>query len=70
MSDRAEEFLDYWCSEHVKTVPEARKQEEADALAAACLLDAATAGIQAGDIQEAAGGDLVKYMLEKLASRD
>ena len=70
MSDPAEEFLDYWCSEHVKTVAEARKQEEADALAAACLLDAARAGIQAGDIQEAAGGDLVKYMLEKLASRD
>ncbi len=66
MNDRAVEFLDHWCSEHVNAVAFPQKRKEGEGLAAQCLEDAKRAGIAAKDIQEAAGGDLIECMFNAL----
>jgi hypothetical protein len=66
MSDRAAEFLDHWCSEHVNAVAYPQKRSEGEALATQCLEDARRAGIAAKDLKEAAGGDLVGFMVGAL----
>jgi hypothetical protein len=66
MSDRAAEFLDHWESEHVEPVPDAQKPDEAERLARECRVDAKRAGISEGDLEQAAGGNLIENMLKAL----
>jgi hypothetical protein len=66
MNDRAVEFLDTWCSDHINPVAFPKKRSEGEGLAAQCLEDAKRAGIAEKDLKEAAGGDLVGYMFDAL----
>jgi hypothetical protein len=64
MNERAEVvFLDRWYSDHVNAAAFPQKRSEGEALAAQCLEDAKRAGIDAAQLREAAGGDLVDYMI-------
>jgi hypothetical protein len=73
MTDRAEEFVDHWESEHVEAVADPEKAREAERLAFLCRQDALRAGITEQDLDDAVGGDLVRNMLlalEAVALRD
>jgi hypothetical protein len=72
MNERAEVvFLDRWYSDHVNAAAFPQKRSGGEALATQCLEDAKRAGIDAARLREAAGGDLVDYMVGALeASAD
>ena len=63
MSDRAREFLDVWEAENVEPVAQSEKAREVNRLAPLCRVDGLRAGISEHDLEEAAGGDLVAFML-------
>lgn len=63
MSHRAEWFLEHWVDAFVRPAGSADLVEEAQRLAARCLAEAAQEGIAPEEVQEAAGGDLVGYVI-------
>ena len=69
-NERAREFLDVWEAENVERVTQAEKLKEAERLAPLCRADAIRAGISEGDLEEAAGGDLVVFMTAALDAAD
>ena len=66
MSDRAGEFLIHWFVEHVQALPPVQRLAEAVRLATHCRKDAVAAGIPLQEIRDAAGGDLIRKILEAL----
>jgi hypothetical protein len=64
------EFLDVWEAENVEPVAQSEKSREAERLAPLCRADAIRAGISEGDLEAAAGGDLVAFMREALDAAD
>lgn len=64
--DRALDFLDRWEADHVEAVPIHCWGQEAVRLADLCREDAIRAGISLVDLQRAAKGNLVRYMLDAL----
>lgn len=66
MSDRAHRFLLDWFAQHVQVLPAVQRLAEAVRLATDCRKDAVAAGIDLQDIRDAAGGDLIRAILEAL----
>jgi hypothetical protein len=66
MTYRAQEFVDYWESEHIEAVADSEKAKKAEQLALACRQDALRAGITEQDLEDAVGGDLIGNMLQAL----
>lgn len=66
MSDRADDFLIDWFAQHVRALPPVRRLAEAVRLATSCRKDAVAAGIDLLEIRDAAGGDLIRKILEAL----
>ncbi len=66
MSDRADDFLILWFAQHVKALPAVLRLAEAVRLATDCRKDAVAAGIPLQEIRDAAGGDLIRKILEAL----
>jgi len=69
-TERAREFLDAWEADNVEHVVQSEKPGEAERLAPLCRADAIRAGINERDLEEAAGGDLVAFMLDALNAAD
>lgn len=66
MSDRAGDFLIHWFTQHVRPLPAVQRLAEAVRLATDCRKDAVVAGIDLQEIRDAAGGDLIRKILEAL----
>lgn len=66
MSDRADDFLIRWFAHHVQALPPVQRLAEAVRLATDCRKDAVAAGIPLQEIRDAAGGDLIRKILEAL----
>jgi hypothetical protein len=66
MSERAQGFLIDWFTDHVQSLPEALRLAQAVRLATQCRHDATAAGIPLGEIRAAAGGDLIRKLLDAL----
>jgi hypothetical protein len=66
MSDRAGEFLVLWLTQHVQPLPPVHRVAEAVRLATDCRKDAVAAGVDLQEIRDAAGGDLIRKILEAL----
>jgi hypothetical protein len=66
MSERAHEFLEQWKSEHVETVANSRRLQEAVRLVAMCREDAISAGIPAHELRTAAQDGMIRNMLAAL----
>jgi hypothetical protein len=66
MSDRAVEFFERWCAEHVNTVSRRDHAREAQRLARQCLNDASQAGISARELKEDLAQDIVAEFAERL----
>jgi hypothetical protein len=66
MSDRAGDFLICWFAQHVQALPPVQRLAEAVRLATECRKDAVAAGIPLQEIRDAAGGDLIRKILEAL----
>ncbi len=66
MSDRADDFLMLWFAQHVKALPAVLRLAEAVRLATDCRKDAVAAGIPLQEIRDAAGGDLIRKILDAL----
>lgn len=66
MSDRAGDFLIHWFAQHVQALPPVQRLAEAVRLATDCRRDAVAAGIPLQEIRDAAGGDLIRKILEAL----
>lgn len=66
MSDRAGDFLIHWFTQHVRPLPAVQRLAEAVRLATDCRKDAVAAAIDLQEIGEAAGGDLIRKILEAL----
>lgn len=64
MSDRAGDFLIHWFTQHVRPLPAVQRLAEAVRLATDCRKDAVAAGIELQEIRDAAGGDLIRKILE------
>ena len=64
----AAEYLRDWVESYV--LSELRTQEEVADLVAECIEDAAADGISEGELQMAAGGNLVRYMRNAIRYRD
>jgi hypothetical protein len=68
MGERAREFLEHWKSEHVESIPDARRLRAAVHLVASCRQDATRAGIPAHELRAAAQNDMIREMLSALAA--
>jgi hypothetical protein len=68
MSDRAGDFLIYWLAQHVRPLPAVQRLAEAVRLATECRKDVVAAGIPMQEIRDAAGGDLIRRILEALST--
>jgi len=66
MSVRAGDFLIHWFLQHVRPLPAVQRLAEAVRLATDCRRDAVAAGIDLQEIRDAAGGDLIRKILEAL----
>ena len=66
MSDRAVEFFERWCAEHVNSVSRRDLAREAQRLARQCLNDASQAGIPAPELTEDLTQDIVTELAERL----
>jgi hypothetical protein len=66
MSNRAHAFLVDWFAQHVRALPTVQRLAEAVRLATDCRKDAVAAGIELQEIRDAAGGDLIRKILEAL----
>jgi hypothetical protein len=66
MSNRAHAFLVDWFAQHVRVLPTVQRLAEAVRLATDCRKDAVAAGIELQEIRDAAGGDLIRKILEAL----
>jgi hypothetical protein len=66
MSERAQSFLTHWFASHVQSLPEPLRLGQAVRLATQCRKDASEAGIPQQEIREAAGGDLLRKLLDAL----
>jgi len=66
MSDQAHGFLIHWFTDHVQSLPEPRRLAQAVRLATQCRKDATAAGIPLAEIRTAAGGDLIRTLLDAL----
>lgn len=66
MSERAGDFLIHWFTRHVRPLPAVQRLAEAVRLATDCRRDAVAAGIHLQEIRDAAGGDLIRKILEAL----
>jgi hypothetical protein len=66
MSDRAGDFLIDWFGQHVRALPSVQRVAEAVRLATDCRKAAVAAGIPLQEIRDAAGGDLIRKILEAL----
>jgi hypothetical protein len=66
MSDKAGDFLIHWFAQHVRPLPPVQRLAEAVRLATDCGKDAVAAGIPLQEIRDAAGGDLIRKILEAL----
>ena len=66
MSDRAGDFLIHWFAQHVRPLPAVQRLAEAVRLTTDCRRDAVAAGIPLQEIRDAAGGDLIRKVLEAL----
>jgi hypothetical protein len=63
---QAEKFLAQWETEHVKMVARSDREDQARRLALRCREDAAKAGISSQDLEAAAEGNLIGYVLQAL----
>lgn len=66
MSDRASTFLIHWLTRQVEPLPAVQRLAAAVRLASACRKDAVAAGIAPQEIRDAAGGDLIRKILQAL----
>ena len=66
MSDRAGDFLIHWLAQHVQALPAVQRLAETVRLATVCRKDAVAAGIDLQEIRDAAGGDLIRKILQAL----
>ena len=66
MSERAGDFLIHWLARHVQALPSVQRLAETVRLATECRRDAVAAGIPLQEIRDAAGGDLIRKILEAL----
>jgi hypothetical protein len=66
MSEQARRFLVHWFTDHMQSLPEPLRLAQAVRLATQCRLDATAAGIPMPEIREAAGGDLIRKLLDGL----
>ena len=66
MSDRARDFMNDWLGNHVGALPEVERVAASVRLAVQCRRDATTAGIPLQEIREAAGGDVIRKILQAL----
>lgn len=66
MSDRGRDFLINWFSSHVESLPAVQRLAAAVRLASACRKDAIAMAIPLQEIRDAAGGDLIRKILEAL----
>jgi hypothetical protein len=66
MSDRACTFLIHWLTRHVEALPAVQRLAAAVRLAGACRKAAVAAGIPPQEIRDAAGGNLIRKILEAL----
>ncbi len=66
MSDRARDFLDNWFGKHIDILPPGKRLAASVRLAAQCRLDATALGIPLQEIRSAAGGDLIRKILQVL----
>ena len=66
MGNRAGDFLIHWFVQHVRPLPAIQRLAEAARLAVDCRRDAVAAGIDLQEIRDAAGGDLIRKILEAL----
>ena len=67
MSDRGRHFLNDWLGKHIAALPAIERVAASVRLAVQCRRDAVTAGIPLQDIRDAAGGDLIRKILQALA---
>ncbi len=69
MSEQAEKFLAQWEFEHIADrdiVARSEREDQARRLAWRCREDAAKAGISSLDLEAAAEGNLIGYVLQAL----
>ncbi|MGB6537861.1 MAG: hypothetical protein WBF58_18070 [Xanthobacteraceae bacterium] len=66
MSDRARDFLDDWFGKHIALLPAGKRLAASVLLAAQCRVDATALGIPLQEIRDAAGGDLIRKILQVL----
>jgi hypothetical protein len=66
MSERARRFLVHWFTGHLQSSPEPFRLAQAVRLATQCWKDATAGGIPLLEIREAAGGDLIRKLLDGL----
>jgi hypothetical protein len=66
MSDRAYDFLNDWFGRNIGPLPAVQRLAAAARLAVQCRRDATAAGIPLQEIRDAAGGDLIKKILQAL----
>ena len=66
MSERAQSFLIHWVADHIQSLPESLRLAQAVRLATQCRKDATAAGIPLQEIRDAAGGDLIRKLLNAL----
>jgi hypothetical protein len=66
MSDRARHFLNDWFGKHVEPLPVVERLAASVRLATLCRQDATAAGIPLQEIRDAAGGDLIRKILQAL----
>lgn len=66
MSDQAHQFLMNWFDQHIRPQPAGKRLTEAARLAVQCRIDATTAGIALQAIRDAAGGDLIRTILQAM----
>jgi hypothetical protein len=66
MTKSAKQFLDQWVSQHITPLSHDEDDTEAKGSARMCLADAERHGISYNEVKDAAGGDLVPFMAEKI----
>lgn len=66
MTDRARHFLNEWFGKHIEPLPAVERLAASVRLAGRCRHDATAAGIALQEIRDAAGGDLIRKILQVL----
>lgn len=66
MSDRSHNFLNAWFGNHIRPLPAVERLGAAVRLATKCRQDAVAADIPLQEIRKAAGGDLIRKILQSL----